>query len=170
MRILALDLATATGWALWASWGEVEYGTVRLPKTGEDVGRFLLAFEGWLAPRLTEWKVELVVFEMPILPQPTQMATLRKLYGLAGVTEMVAIRAGVDVCEKNLSTIRKHFIGCGTGPREVMKRLTVEECRRRGWDPEDDNAADALALLDLAGCLLCEDWPWRGGSIIGSAA
>ena len=47
MRILAIDLSSHTGFAIGDTDGEPRCGTLELPKTGEDVGTFLLAFD-WL--------------------------------------------------------------------------------------------------------------------------
>lgn len=152
--ILALDLATKTGWASWAPGRLLASGTMQLPKTGEDVGLFLDSYLKWLETTIEECAPKWIVFEAPILPKQTRLATLRKLYGLANITELVARWRGVDCSEVNISTVRKHFCDRGTGPRDQMKRLVMDACRDRGWEPVDDNAADALAILDYSAHVL----------------
>ncbi len=165
MRSLCLDIATLTGWALGSvREGVVGYGVHKLPKTDDDVGRFLHAYRSWLGPLIEQCNIGEVCFEAPILPGVGNLTTLRKLYGLVGMTELVARDCGVTCCEANLSEIRPHFIGTSRAPAEIkgkaaretktlrrawLKRQTVLECRRRGFHVTTDDDADALALLSL---------------------
>lgn len=160
MRILALDLATATGWAC----GSLEplpiiHGVLKLPKTGEDIGRFLYAFREWLGHAIEETAPTEIIFESPILRGENGIAALRKLYSLAGVTEMIALDYKIPVSEANLTSIRQFFIGTARAPKEIigkekrrqwLKAKTVAEGRRRGFRVVDDNDGDALALLAFA--------------------
>jgi Holliday junction resolvasome RuvABC endonuclease subunit len=165
--ILALDLATRTGWAFAGpaaleSWpgSEIEaaamptvsvvYGSYRMPKTGPDVGWFLDSFHNWLTGDLEVHQPEMVVFEAPWVGPKTHQDTARKLMCLAGHCEFVCRRMAIQYREANNATVRKHFLGTGRGDRRTLKRLAMEACRRRGWDPENDDEADALGLLDYA--------------------
>lgn len=165
--ILALDLATTTGFS-YASPAAIEawagtpleahgrrlegvvYGSHRLPKTGEDVGWFLDAFDLWLHDMITGLGPATCVFEAPWIGPQTSQDTARKLMNLAGHTELVCRRARLKYRECNNASVRKHFIGQGRGARADLKRQTIAMCRLRGWDPADDNAADGLALLDYS--------------------
>jgi len=157
MRDLALDLATRLGFAFGVDGVVESHGSFRLPSTGPDIGSFLLAYRGWFLHALAVWQPDCITFEMPILPETTQIVTLRKLYGLCGLTEMLAIPDRIEVREANLTDIRKHFIGVARAPthiekdrrRQWIKQRTIAECRERGFEPEDDNAADALAMFSL---------------------
>lgn len=152
MRILALDLASCTGWAVGSpSDGVIEHGSYRLPKTGEDVGMFLAYFRKWLESTLTRIKADEVIFESPIMPKQTSLATLRKLYGLAGVTEEIVYERNLQCAEARIDQICKHFLGVGYPKKhDAKKAATVEKCRALGFKVVDDNDADAIALLDLA--------------------
>ena len=187
MTLLALDLATSTGFAigdplafrpltpLEAAAGDNAKpvsGRFVVARPGTDLGPFLVSFEDWLGGIFDEYAITQLVFEMPWIGvkhdertdrwvlSANQM-TLRKLTGLAGMTEAVAHRRGVaedDLWEANNATVRKHFIGKGRGKRDELKRLTIEACQRRGWDPMTDDEADALALFDFAcHCLQSKD-------------
>lgn len=163
--VLSLDLATATGWALWAPGLDApRSGTVKLPRTGEDVGRFLRAFDEWLRDFISLERPWRLVFEAPILTTgKTDITTARKLMCLAGVAEMVAHRAGIPCYEQRIAEVRKHFVGHGNLRRDAAKRAVLDACRARGWQPRDDNAADALALLDYVVHLWRLDVPWQPG-------
>jgi hypothetical protein len=153
-HILALDLATCTGFAVGSSGVSVQaHGSFRLPKTGQDVGRYLVHFRDWLSARISEYEPWTIYFESPMLMglKKTTPMVARKLNSLAGVTEMVATDRGIDCREANVSNICTHFLGRGyPRKRERRKAATMSKCRELGWNPNDDNSADALALLDYA--------------------
>ena len=165
-RILALDLSTRVGWAAWGP-GESapHWGAHPLPRTGEDVGRYLAAYRRWLSGRLGEVAPDRVVMEAPILPKTTALATTRKLHGLAGLTELIARDHGAAAMEVNNAQVRKHFIGRGRGKRDELKQATIAACRDRGWTPETDDEADALAVLDYAAHCLRLEVPWGAGPL-----
>lgn len=166
--LLTLDLATVTGWAVWRPDGNhpgVQSGTERLPKTGDDVGRFLCAYADWLMPFVELERPGRVVFEAPWIGPQTSQDVARKLLGLACMTEAVCHWQGIPAWEVNNASVRKHFIGKGRGDRRELKRLTMAACRERGWQPEDDNEADALAVMDYAAHCLRLDVPWACGAL-----
>lgn len=176
--ILALDLATWTGHALWRpGLDKPRSGVLRLPKTGEDVGRFVFVYEQWLSAYLGFERPRYVVFEAPWIGEKTSQETARKLLGLSVVTELVCHRfkdGGADCryLETNNQTVRTHFLGQGSRSnnrrregedlRDALKRMTVETCEAKGWPVDDDNEADALAVLDFAAHQLraSVDAPW----------
>src|SRR5262245_20204032 len=86
--ILTLDLATRLGWCVGEPANDPAFGYYDLPKTGDNVGQFLIHFQRWLSSRCSEWQPELIVFEAPILPRKTKLITVRKLNGLCNVVEM----------------------------------------------------------------------------------
>lgn len=141
---LTLDLATCTGFCHGpADTGEVPtIGHVRLPSTGADVGRFLCAWQDWLEPMVREIEPTLLVFEAPILAGQTQIATTRKLQGMAGVTEMVAHRAGIEVAELSTSTVKKALTGNGRAEKADM----MAHARAYGFSPVVSDEADAFGI------------------------
>lgn len=163
--IMALDLATSIGWARWRAPATIASGTKLLPKTGPDVGAFVDKFESWLADMISVDRPELVVFEAPMVYEGTNQETARKLLGLAVMAEFVCRRAEVRYLEVNVADVRSHFLGTGYGkhslripgeskPWQQAVRMTFAQCQARGWLPDTDDEADALAVLDYsAWCL-----------------
>lgn len=144
MKILALDLATKTGWCAARAGDPVRVGTHTLPKTGNDIGTYLDVHCAWMVRTLASHYPDLVVYESPILRSgQTQIATLRKLYGLAGVTEMVCTQNEVPCFEVNLSTAKALMAGDGRAKKPDMIRAAIA----RGVDVQDDNQADAFAVF-----------------------
>ncbi|GJE13669.1 hypothetical protein [Methylobacterium longum] len=154
-KILALDLATKTGWAVGSPDSEPRYGTKVLPSTYEDIGRFAAAYNEWLLDMITLESPALIVFEAPILAGQTTLTTARKLGGLAWHTEFVCNLRQVRCAEHHLQSVKKFFAGSGCADKTAM----IEAARRHGWDPKDDNAADALGLW---ACTVHEKAPQHG--------
>lgn len=150
--ILALDLATNIGWAALRLRDDPPwYGSHKLPSTGADVGRFLDEYEAWLVPQIKSQMPAVIVYEAPVLPPKTQIITLRKLYSLAGFTELVARRHGVECREAHMQSARKVVLGHGRpGKGKELKQNIMAYCRLRGWNPRNDDEADALVILEYA--------------------
>lgn len=142
MNLLSLDLATETGFAAGPVDGEPGFGAHKLPKTGENIGRFLEGYEQWFVPKVQEWKPDLIVFEAPVFFNmgKTNITTVRKLYSLAGFTEFLSTRMRVRCMELNNQAAKKWFTGKGG----KKGRRIIDECQFRGFDTSNENAADAL--------------------------
>lgn len=140
--IWALDLATLTG----ECWGDgsrlPSLGHNRLPSTGDNVGKFLIAYRDWFNRRLDDVCPTLVVFEAPILPRITKLATVRKLNGLANVTEMVCEEEGLECREVSNSMVKKVLAGHGRAEKTDM----VEAARRYGLEPKVEDEADGFGI------------------------
>lgn len=153
MSILALDVATCVGWAFGGAGDQPASGTFRCPSTGDDSGRFLEGYARWLTAKIRELGPKEVVFEAPILPRQTNITTLRKLYSLAGMTEFVCVLEGVACTEITAGEWRRAFLGMHypkSGTRDELKRAVISGCRALGWNPVDDNEADAMAIWHVA--------------------
>lgn len=91
-----------------------------------------------------------------VSPTTTNIDTVRRLNGLAGIAEMVAHKRGLPVpLVVQNTTIKKHWTGSGRARKPDMVYLATQ----RGWRAEDDNHADALALWDYtAGQIVAGLW------------
>ena len=137
--LLALDLGTKCGWATNSNAG-IAHGMQEFKNDRFSGGgmRFL-KFEKWLME----------------LPQPTQVVFEEVRRHAA--TDAAHVYGGLMAvvtkwCEANkipyqgvpVGTIKKFWTGKGNGKKDVM----IAEAKKRGYkDVDDDNEADALALL-----------------------
>lgn len=168
MGILALDVATTTGWAFGDAGDKPQHGTFKLPATGEDLGRYGYLYVQWLVAKLRELGPKEIVFEETILPMPrfdnragmftraTNILTLRKLYGLAFVTEVVATMEGVPCSQMPAAEWRRLFLGQHypkKAKRDELKRAAVAVCRLHGWEPNSTDDADALGIWHVTTCM-----------------
>jgi crossover junction endodeoxyribonuclease RuvC len=150
--ILALDLAGRTGWAVGNIYVRVPISaSVRFGSPGASLGAVFSDCRSTVAALLSTYLPDIVVFEAPMVPGHmggrTNVTTIRQLIGLASVVEEICFSRQIyDVREARVVDIRRHFLGSIRHKRVAAKALTIAACRRLGWNPADDNAADALAL------------------------
>lgn len=142
MRVLALDLATRTGWCVGVAGEPVRVGTHDISRAGDHVGRFLNAHQEFMNKALASGTIDRVWFEAPILQGGNGLKTLIKLYGLAGVTQMVCLQHKVPVEGVNLATVKKMLTGSGRADKPAM----IAAAQARGVDVQDDNQADAFGI------------------------
>ncbi|XAI96298.1 Holliday junction resolvase [Microcystis phage Mae-JY30] len=142
--ILFLDLATVTGWAEGEPGGRATAGRVRLG-AGGDPGAICMAFNAFLAPRLAAFRPARVIYEMPFLAGIKNANTVMITWGLAFVTVGLCKHYGVRAQDANLNTIRKHVLGTVPRGKGVdVKGIVMNHVRGLGYEPEDDNVADAI--------------------------
>jgi hypothetical protein len=71
------------------------------------------------------------------------------LYGLPAIIGTVAYLRGIyDIRKAETRDVRLHFIGSNP-KRAKAKPLVMRQCRAMGWEVQDDNEADALAVSAL---------------------
>lgn len=149
--ILALDLATVTGWAMGEPGRQPESGVIRFgAKNNASHGQIAADAIAWLVEFLTEMKPTQIVFEQPLPPNftggHTTLDTAVITMGLPFLMQGIAYKLGLfNVEAVRVSDIRTFFIGSNM-KSEQAKQLTFERCQLLGFNPKDDNASDALAL------------------------
>ncbi|WP_174436433.1 Holliday junction resolvase [Azospirillum brasilense] len=166
--VLALDLATNTGWTLGRlpmqpllpMQARVQKppkplsGAIRFGRPGCTIGAFADAAEAWGRDFMEKHRPTGLIYEKPILPQDTTPDTILKLNGLALIFLMLAHRFGIRwVRTAQPSTVKKHFCGSGGPGKEGVQA----ECLARGWTFATDDEADALALWDYAATLAANE-------------
>lgn len=148
--ILALDAATVTGYCHGAPGGPIYFGAIRPAPRGAPDGDTFIAYAKWLRDMVGATSPVAIYLESPLDPRRvgpgTNAATFRRLITLAGIVKMIAAGRGqIPVTEVDAATVRRFFIGENC-KRERAKRLTIARCVDLGHEPQDDNAADAIAL------------------------
>jgi hypothetical protein len=175
--LLALDVATVTGWAYGVPGSRPEWGGFRAGRRGVETGECLHLFQLWLDERVETWRPDWIVFEAPYVPRtaPTRIRTrtgeivatlpaktppidikvLRRLISLCGLVEMIAWQHQVRCREEASNVICRHFTGHGSwGGRAEKKAATQRMCAVYGWSGVTEDEADALALWVYAEAVL----------------
>ena len=143
MTILALDLGTKTGFALFSPPNAVLSGVWELkPTRHESEGQRYVKLSNKLkeihkASPLTE-----VVFEAVERHAGTVAAHVYG--GLAGIMKAFCLENKIAYRGVSVGTIKKSWTGKGNADKAMM----IKVAREKGYAVIDDNEADALALLD----------------------
>ena len=148
--ILALDTARVTGWAVVRADGIISSGSKEMGPKDMKVGPLLANFSDWLSRRVTEYEPAYIFYEKPWVGPVTQQKTALNLMSFAGLTEMIGYRNRIIVRPETNPSVVKHFCGKSSRKRAERKAKVIAECRSRGFEPVDDNEADALAMLSFA--------------------
>lgn len=168
MKLMTLDLATNVGWAVadpsavdeWPAGLDLEgacgpvdgvrYGSHRIGAFSLPHGQFYALFAEWLGTMLDLERPTHLVFEAPV-PRGGKagIEAGRRGLGLAAITDMIATQRGIRTYEMTVSTARKVFTGNGASDKGAKQRV-MDACQRRGWNPKDSDASDALAVLDAS--------------------
>lgn len=152
--ILALDIATRTGWAAGDALGPPVTGVIDLSKA-EGIGGKMAAFVRRMDDLTTEYDFDLIVFEQPMQSFGRGSSkTLRLLLSLCSAAEMVSHWNQIPVREVPMQTWRKHFIGSGRAPKgehpKWCKRQAQIRCSALGWGDLSDDEAEACGIWDYA--------------------
>lgn len=148
--ILALDLATVTGWACGLPGERPLSGSVRFGKSSPTHGEIAANAIAWMLGKLDDLKPTVIVYEQPLPPNftggNTTLNTSMVLMGLPFLLSGIAYKLGIfNVASARVSDVRTFFLGGNLKSAEAAK-LTLQRCISLGFDPGDDNEADALAL------------------------
>ncbi|WP_313462371.1 crossover junction endodeoxyribonuclease RuvC [Achromobacter sp.] len=143
--ILALDLGTKTGYAVRKRDGKVVHGTQSFaPRKSWTPGQRWLRFQAWLGELLDLHRVDRIAYEHVSFHAGIRDA---HCYGaFRAFVEAAADRRNIELVGTNVQTVKKHWTGKGGADKATM----IAQARARGFRPETDNDADALAVLDWA--------------------
>jgi hypothetical protein len=151
-RILALDLATRTGFAFGAAGEKPRFGSIRFASVGASHEAVFGKAITWAHGMFRDLAPDQVAYEEPMQFRggKSRAGNDEILYGLPAIMQGVAHNLGIhDVRKAAVRDVRLHFIH-RNAKREIAKRETMRRCRLLGWDVRDDNEADALALWHYA--------------------
>lgn len=160
--LIALDMATATGWAVRKPDGTVLHGAKAFPRArGETEGAQFMRFRAFVGSLLVMCDAPgprpLIAFERP--HQRGGAATDLAAGWRAVVLEEQA-KHGLEVMTVASSTLKKHATGCGKAhagkikdakARRAEMKAAMKRAAARRWklehEPESDDEADALCVL-----------------------
>lgn len=143
--VLALDLGTKLGWAVRARDGAVWHGTEAFtPRKNWTPGQRWLRARSFLTDLIVRHQVTVIAYEDVKRHMGTDAA---HAYGaFLCIVQMVADSHRATLQPVGVKTIKKFWTGNGNADKDAMKaQATV-----RGFKPDTDNDADALAILHWA--------------------
>jgi len=144
-NILALDLATKTGWAFRQS--RIGLGRSGVQdfslRRGESHGLIFLRFRKWLAEFLIPGEKIFICHEQA---HHRGGAATALCSGLIAETQAFAAEHGFEIMPVHSKTLKKFATGYGNADKATMIQKAIEA----GFNPVDDNEADAIHLLRYA--------------------
>jgi len=143
MDILALDVATETGWATNSN-GTLQSGITSFKmKRGESPGMRFLRCRAWLNEMhgLLGNKIDVIVYEQA---QHRGGAATMVCVGLVTEVQAFASKYEIEMMPVHTGTLKKFATGKGNASKKEM----IRAAKKRGWKPKDDNEADAQLLLE----------------------
>jgi hypothetical protein len=138
--VLALDLATTTGWAFGVPGGRPQCCHIRFSKPGSSRAQTYRTYRNWLddAWGKREEIPDLIVYESPAIGAhmggKTNIETLKLLGGLAEHLEEWCY-GKTELREASASQVRAHFIGQNL-KAAIAKPMVFERCVELGWPVE----------------------------------
>lgn len=146
MTILALDLGTRTGWALFDSKEKISSGVVNFKQDRwQGGGMRFLRFRSWLDEiHNLAGGLDYLCYEQVRRHAGTDAAHLYG--GWLAILEVWCEQHSIPYEGVPVGTIKRHATGHGNAPKQAM----IAAARARGYSPADDNEADAIAILHWA--------------------
>jgi len=143
--VLAIDLGTKSGWAARDKTGAISSGSYNCkPSSSVNHGQKYIAFANFYQEKISQLKPSVVYFEQ-VCRHAGYMAA--HAYGAyLGITQMVCSHSGIICVGLGVTEIKRAMTGKGNAKKEEI----IQVARDLGFDPADDNEADALAILRLA--------------------
>jgi len=146
LAVLALDLGARSGWAFRGRDGQITSGTVEFRNDRwQGGGMRFLRFKRWL----TEIKQAAGDLEAVFVEEVRRHAGVDAAHAYGGFLAHVTAwceHHAIPYEAVPVGTVKRHITGKGNAGKEAV----IAAVRELGFDPVDDNEADALAVLDWA--------------------
>lgn len=140
--ILALDIASQTGWCVGRADAPPRCGSVKLLGEGAADGAVLAAMADWFVDSIDVHKPDKIVYEAP-LPHHSSINSAKLAFRLSGIVELICWRRRIDCKPIHVATVRAQVLGNGRA-----KKPDVEVWyRAQDWPmPYRNGAVDADAI------------------------
>lgn len=141
MNTLALDLGTATGFALRHNGANVTGTWSFKPSRFDGGGMRYLKFRRKLDETFHEYAIDVVYYEA--VRRHLGVDAAHAYGGFLGQLGALCEELEIPYEGVPVGTIKKWFTGKGNAKKHEM----IAEAKKRGFAPTDDNEADAIAIL-----------------------
>lgn len=143
MIFLALDLGSDCGFAIFKN-DKFISGTKKLKTYKEKFGARFLEFRKWLLKIIERHDIKAVFFERVYGHKGTEAAHCYGgfMYTLASI----CLQHNIPCIGLTVQEIKKFMTGKGNATKDEM----IAAAKKKGFNPETDNEADAIAIMLLA--------------------
>lgn len=158
-KLLALDLSSNIGWAMFSPGGPPRFGTLPFGRTdGEESGAHIARLSGkfgdWLNDLYSVDPWQAMAWEAPFLKPGDKVGKIKILIGLVGIafSFVGSERHPMPHIEVEPKAIKKRM----TGRQDAEKTDVIAACWKLGWKVRNDHEADACGAGLIA---YREIWP-----------
>lgn len=137
-NILALDIATKTGWKTRHSSGTWDLK----PNRGESEGMRVVRFKSKVKEVIQSESINVIAYERPAGMHKSSIMVASEM---VGVLKDLCIELGISLACYSASEIKKFATGKGNANKDAM----VKAAKLLGFAPRDDNEADAIHLYNM---------------------
>lgn len=140
MKILALDIASICGFRTETASGVWNFNK---QKRGDSYGMRLIRFKSSLKEILDLEEIDVVVYERPAGMFKSSIIVASEMIGV-----LIALceERGIQYTAYSATEIKKFATGKGNAKKQDM----IDAAISLGFNPSDDNEADAIHLYNLA--------------------
>ena len=139
MNILALDIATKTGWKTKTASGTWDLK----PNRGESEGMRVVRFKSKVKELVSMEGITIIAYERPA---GMHKASIMVASEMVGALKDLCIEMNINLACYSAQQIKKFATGKGNAGKPEM----IEAAKKLGYSPVDDNEADAIHLYHLA--------------------
>lgn len=143
MSILALDLGTKTGYALLHD-DKLMFGTRVFKRNYPNGGNHWVDFYSFIHSLVERYDIKSIYYEG--VNAHKGVIAAHCYGGFKAVLQMFCHHSAIQIDSFGVTQIKKFWAGKGNANKEMM----VNEAINHGFDVDDDNQADAVALLHTA--------------------
>jgi Holliday junction resolvasome RuvABC endonuclease subunit len=147
--LLALDLSSNIGWALFRPGGPPRFGTLPYGRTDseegtEHIARMCGQFGAWLDDFYAVERWDAIAWEAPFLKPGDKVGKIKILIGLVGIAFAFAgsPRHPMPYLEVQPKEIKKRL----AGRQDADKADMIKACWECGWKVKSDHEADACGV------------------------
>jgi Holliday junction resolvasome RuvABC endonuclease subunit len=145
MKILALDLGNKMGAAACNN-EKIVSQSVSHKKYKGEIGHNYLHFRYWLNAFCSNLYPDVIFYEKVERHAKGGIYAAHAYGAFQGVLQAFCCEKNIKLVGVPVKTVKKHWTNNGNAGKFLM----IQEAKRRGFEPADDNEADALAILDYA--------------------
>lgn len=139
MNLLALDIATKTGWCTSTTSGVWDLK----PNRGESDGMRVVRFKSKVRELVSLEGIGIVAYERPAGMHKSSIMVASEMIG---VLKDLSVDMGFELACYSATEIKKFATGKGNANKDAMVQAAID----LGFSPADDNQADAIHLYNLA--------------------
>jgi Holliday junction resolvasome RuvABC endonuclease subunit len=137
-NILALDIATKTGWKTRTASGVWDLKVNR----GESESMRVIRFRAKVKELIELENIDLIAYERAAGRYKSSIIVESEMIG---VLKLLCNELNIDMACYSATEIKKFATGKGNANKEAM----IEAAKELGYNPKDDNEADAIHIYRL---------------------